>query len=83
MDRKTFDRLAEQGHARQRERLESNAEFQRRSAMTKEERARFAKERLIGALREHAARQGQDDSAAKAERKAEEIVGRFVREVEK
>jgi len=69
---------------RRREELHSNAEYQRRSSMTSEERARDAKERITKNIFEHMKQQQGEGKAsyAEAERKAEEINRRYVREVE-
>lgn len=80
---KEFRERAEAGHEKQRARLEENAEYQRRAfQMTKEEKARDAKERLLKNVYEHQKQMG-NDSYADAERRVERLVGRYVREIEK
>ena len=64
-------------------RLESNAEYQRRKGMTREAKARDAKERVTRNIYTQMQRDGSNGSYSDAERQAEKIVGRYIREVEK
>lgn len=66
-------------------RLESNADYQhRRFQMTREERARDAKDRLTKNVHEHMQQQtGGKSTYSDAERKVEALTRRFVNECEK
>lgn len=68
---------------RAQQRLKDNSEYQKRSTMTREDRARDAKDRLTKNLTEFYKRQNSKNPSYEAERKAEEINRRYTREVEK
>ncbi len=63
--------------------LESNADYQRRKGMTREEKAREAKDRMTQNVLEHRRRTGQSDDSRSVERDVERITSRYVNEVEK
>lgn len=78
------EKIQEAIRAKRDEKLKSNAEYQRRNQMTKEERARDAKDRMTKNIHEHLQQQtGGRSSYADAERKVDQVVDRFVKEIEK
>lgn len=78
-------RIIDEARERREAKLKAHPDFQRRSyQMTREERARDAKDRLTKNIYEQQQRTGETQkSYADAERHAEQIVQRYVREVEK
>lgn len=63
---------------RLREKLESNAEYQRRTQMTSEEKAREAKDKSLKHAVEHERRMGNSNPYPAAEKRVEDIVRRYV-----
>lgn len=70
-------RGAEGFQERLKDKLEGNAEYQRRKQMTTEEKAREAKDRSLKAAVEHEKRMGNPNPYPAAERKVEDIVRRY------
>lgn len=72
--RRDFERTVERRKEALKNELKSNAEFQRRSSMSPDDRARDARDRLAKGIKEfNDAKSGTDTTYSDAEKKANEV----------